>query len=170
MAKLFDERYIEGMSNIRFIADNTFHIEKSAVYLNIGEGIKSVEFIRVINEKLVFVEAETTFPNPDNPSLENNEKFQNEIDDICDKFIHSLNLFSAIEIGIKEEIFAEDFILQKKITIVLILVLRNHKLKWCKKIKPKLISSLPSYLKKIWAPEVYVINHETAKKRNLVLN
>ena len=144
MVKVFDERYIESMSNIRFIANNTFHIEQSAAYSNIGENIKSVEFIRVINVKLLFVEAKTTFPNPVNSSVKNIEKLHEEIDDVCIKFIHSLNLFSAIEIGAKEDMLAKDFILPKKVSLVLVLVLRNHELEWCRKIKPELISALPS--------------------------
>ena len=160
---------IKDRSGMDFIADNTFHIESSSAYLNIGEGVKSVEFIRVMNDKLLFVEAKTTFPNPDNPSAENYERFQAEINDICDKFIHSLNLYSAIEVGVKEEIFTNDFLLPEKVSLIFILVVKNHELSWCRKIKPKFISTLPSYLKKVWEPEVYVINHKTAIKENLAV-
>jgi len=154
-------------SGMDFIAENTFRIEESTTYTNIGEGIKSVEFIRAKGDKLLFVEAKTTFPNPDNPSAENYIRFQEEITDICDKFIHSLNLYASVKIGVNEEAFANDFVPPEMISLVLILVVKNHEPSWCRKIQPKLISALPSYLKKIWKPEVLVMNHETAIKQNL---
>lgn len=160
---------IKNQSGMDFIADNTFHIEKSAIYTNIGEGIKSVEFIRAKEDKLLFVEAKTTLPNPDNPSAENYKRFQEEINDICDKFIHSLNLYASVIIGVNEETFANDFAPPETISLVFMLVVKNHESSWCKKIKSKLISMLPSYLKKIWKPEVYVLNHETAIKQNLTI-
>jgi hypothetical protein len=156
-------------SDMKFISDNTFHIEKSGLYTKLGDGIRSVEFIRVKDEKLLFVEAKTTFPNPENPSLENYEKFQSEINDICDKFIHSLNLYSSIKVGVNEENFADSFVSTEKVFLIFILVVKNHKPEWCRKIEPKIIAALPQYLKKIWEPKVYVINHETAIKRNLTI-
>ena len=103
-------KLIKNQSGMDFIADNAFHIEESEVYSKIGEGIKSVEFIRAVDDKLVFVEAKTTFPNPDNPSVENYKRFQAEISDVCDKFIHSLNLYSSIKAGVNEEVFDDDFV------------------------------------------------------------
>ena len=82
-------------------------IEESAAYASIGGCVKSVEFIRAIDDKLVFVEAKTTFPNPDNPSAGNDERFQAEINYVCDKFIHSLNLYSSIRVGVNEETLAD---------------------------------------------------------------
>ena len=117
----------------------------------------------------MFIEAKTTFPNPNNPSAENLAKFQTGIDDICNKFIHSLNIFASVKVGVAENAFGDDFIMLEKVSLVFILVIKNHELQWCKKIKDKLIATLPSYLKKIWRPTVYVINHETASKRGLTI-
>ena len=158
---------IKDQSGMDFIADNTFYIEASKVYANVGGGIKSVEFIRAKENKLLFVEAKTSFPNPDNPSLGNYTKFQEEINDICDKFIHSLNLYSSLKIGVNKEVFAYDFAPPEAISLVFILVIKNHEPSWCRKIKPKFISALPSYFKQIWKPEVYVINHKSAIQQNL---
>ena len=156
-------------SNMNFIAENIFHIEKSKLYENIGEGIRSVEFVRVKDDKLLFVEAKTTFPNPDNPSVENPAKFELEIEGISEKFIHSLNLFSSIKVGVAENAFPSDFVLPKKVSLVFLLVITKHKIEWCKKIERALTAALPSYLKLIWKPEVYVVNQEIAAKRNLIV-
>jgi hypothetical protein len=47
-------------SGMPFIADNTFRIEESAAYRALGDGIKSVEFVRRKDEALMFIEAKTT--------------------------------------------------------------------------------------------------------------
>jgi len=157
-------------SDMDFIAENTFHIEKSKLYTNLGEGVRSVEFVRVKNDNLLFVEAKTTFPNPDNPSVDNSARFQSEIDDVCDKFIHSLNLFSSVKVGLAEDVFDSSFVLPEKVSLVFILVIKTHEFKWCNKIKGTLMATLPLYLKRIWKPKVYVINQEVAAKLNLVIS
>ena len=154
-------------SGIDFIADNVFHIEKSDLYRKIGEGIKSVEFVRVNGHELLFVEAKTTFANPNTPSAENLVKYQKEIDDICSKFVHSLNLFSSVKVGAAEDEFSNDLILPAKVSLAFILVVKQHELKWCRKIGAALLDALPTYLKTIWKPTVYVLNHETAIKYSL---
>jgi len=58
-------------SKMEFISDNAFRIEKSPLYTNLGEGIKSVEFIRVKEDNLLFVEARSSFPDPNNPDAGN---------------------------------------------------------------------------------------------------
>ena len=157
-------------SGMDFIAENTFHIEKSELYRNLGESVRSVEFVRVKDDKLLFVEAKITFPNPNNPSVENFAKYQAEIDEICDKFIHSLNLFSSVKVGVAKNAFTGDFVLPEKVTLMFILVIKEHELIWCKRIKETLMDALPLYLKRIWDPTVWVINQEVAAKYNLVIS
>ena len=156
-------------SGMSFITDNAFYIEKSPLYTNLGESIRSVEFVRVKNEDLLLVEAKTTFPNPENPSEENLIKFRTGIEDICNKFIHSLNLLSSIEIGLAGDVYGDEFNLPDKVALVFILVIKNHKKEWCKKVNEAFIEALPDYLKKIWKPTVYVINLETAINMNIVM-
>jgi len=108
-------KIIPNQSGMDFIAENTFHIEEAAAYDKLRDDkIRSVEFIRIKNDKLLFIEAKTTFPNPDNPSEENKIKYQAEINEICEKFIHSLNLLLSIEIGVAIEEYPNDFIIPEK--------------------------------------------------------
>ena len=164
MAKIITE------SGMDFIADNTFFIEKATLYLNLGSGVRSVEFVRLMGDKLLFIEARTTFPNPNNPSVENYAKFKSEIEEICEKFIHSLNLYSSVKTGVAEDALPDNFVSPDKVFLSFILVVKNHELKWCKPIREKLKMSLPVYVKKIWKPEVFVINQDTAVERNLVMS
>jgi hypothetical protein len=152
-----------------FVSDNTFHIEKSRLYSSICEDVRTVELVRVIDDKLLFVEAKTTFPNPNNPSKENLERFHKLITEVYEKFLHSLNLLSFIKLGVVEEKLPVDFILPEKVSLMFLFVIKDHKSKWCKRIKQTLIAALPPYPKKIWEPEVFVINHETATKRNITI-
>jgi hypothetical protein len=163
-------KIIPNQSGMDFVADNAFHIEESSLYKKIGDGVRSVELIRIKDNMLVFVEAKTTFPNPDNPSEENFARFQSEIYEVCEKFIHSLNLLSSVEVGVTEEKYPDDFTVPAKISLVFMLVIKNHKFKWCKRIKSKLEAELPRYLKSIWKPMVYVINQDIAVKQGLVVS
>jgi hypothetical protein len=53
-------------SGMQFASDNVFHIEKSPQYAAFGGSVRTVEFIRAMDDKLLFVEAKSSFPNPHN--------------------------------------------------------------------------------------------------------
>ena len=165
MNNIFDERYLEDMSNMRFISDNTYHIEQSKLYQGLEGNVKTVEFIRVKGDKLLLVEAKTTFPNPANSE----ESFSTQIDEICDKFIHSLQLYSSVKVGVNDEVFEEGFVPPEKISLIFILVIKSCESKWCRRVKNTIKNNLPKYINRIWKPVIYVINHEIAVKRELVV-
>jgi hypothetical protein len=157
-------------SGMDFIADNAFHIEKSPLYKNIGGGVKSVEFVRAMkNNKLIFVEAKTAFPNPKNPSEGSLPGFRREVDEICKKFAHSLNLYSSVEVGAAEEKFPKSYAPPSRVSLIFVLVIKNHRLEWCKRIVSKLNEVMPPYIKAIWKPKILVINQEMAEKYNLTV-
>jgi hypothetical protein len=150
-------------SVMEFISENAYHIEKSQAYQHLGASVRTVEFIRRKDSNLLFVEAKTTFPNPENP-----KRFEEEIDIICDKYIHSLNLFSSIKVGITDDVLPDIFSLLERQTLVFILVVRDHQPDWCRFIKNKISENFPPYIKKIWKPEIKVYNMDLAKKYCLV--
>ena len=155
-------------------------IEESSIYSECRrEGIKSVEFVRSKGKKLLFIEAKQSFPNPNNPTPNpdrgnktGSELFQEDIIDICDRFTHSLNLYSAVSIGITEDGFPPEYILSDKVSIEFLLVINGFAGAWCNEIQKALVNRIREliYISKIWKPEVYVINRETAVKRNLVVD
>jgi hypothetical protein len=162
MAKIITE------SGMDFIADNTFHIEKSDIYTKLKDSIKTVEFIRAKENKLLFMEAKSSFPNPNNP--ESSAKFQSEIEDICNKFIHSLNLYASIAIGVNIQPLP-DFQPAIKVSLNFVLVFNNFEQKWCAPVEKALTNQLlkSECIAKIWKPTVLVINHKTAKEQNLIV-
>ena len=165
-------------SQMDFIDDNAFHIEIS---LKKGNGIKSVEFVRSIGDTLFFIEAKSSFPNPNsstpNPDKENktgSELFQEEIDKISDKFIHSLNLYSAIEVGVIEGGFPSEYKppkMTKLVFVVFVLVIKDFEKSRCKTVNNALGNKIRESIcmEKIWKPEVCVINHKTAIKKSFAL-
>jgi hypothetical protein len=153
-------------SGMAFISDDAYPIEKSQAYQYLGTSVRTVEFIRRKDSNLLFVEAKTTFPNPNNP--ENPKRFEEEINRICDNYIHSLNLFSSIKVGVTDDVLPDIFGLREKRILVFVLVVRDHQLAWCRFIKNKIFENLPAYIKKIWKPEIKVYNIDLAKKYCLV--
>jgi hypothetical protein len=151
-------------SGMDFAADNTFHIEKSPLYTQIGSGVRSVEFVRAKDDKLLFVEAKSSFANPNNLDASNYAKFQSAVEEICEKFLHSLNMYASVEMGTAKVSFPDSFQPPTTAKLTFVLVIKDHEHEWCTPISESLVEALPIYLKKIWRPAVYVINYETAKK------
>jgi hypothetical protein len=149
-----------------FIADNAYVIEEVPARLACGVGIRSVEFIRRKNTGLLFIEAKTTFAHPENSP----QPYKSEIGELCEKFVHSLNLLAAVKIGVAADVLPASFTDMDKVSLKFVLVVRNHELKWCKPIEYLIMQALPTYFKKIWKPEIYVINHDTAIKRSLAVD
>ena len=151
-------------SGIDFIKDDAFWIEKSAAYSTL-ENVRSVEFVRVKENKLMFVEAKTTLADPNNPN--SMIKYNAEIADICDKFVHSLNLLSSIALRVKREELPQAFKGETPLDITFVMVIKNHKIEWCRGIPAKIMQMLPMYIRAIWRPVVIVANQESAIKQGI---
>jgi hypothetical protein len=159
-------------SGMDFIADNVFHIEKSQHYTRLGGNVKSVEFVRAKGGKLIFVEAKSSFPKPNDTDNEKSARFREEVVEMCDKFIHSLNLYASIEVGVTDSGFPADFKPADKVSLVFILVINDFKNLWCDPIEKALRNKVrqSQYMANIWKPEIFVINDKTAAKRKLTTN
>ena len=162
-------------SGMSFNADNAFYIEKSPVYIGLGNGVKSVEFIRAKGDKLLFIEAKSSFPKPNNPPNPNKgnktgeQLFREEIADICDKFIHSLNLYSAIDVGVTEYDFPADYKPADKMSLKFVLVINKFDRSWCVDIEKALTNRIRESIcmSKIWKPKIIVINNEIAAEHEI---
>jgi hypothetical protein len=164
---------------MNFIAENTFHIEKSLMYERLGDGVKSVEFVRAKGNKLLFVEAKSSFPNPNNPTPNPAKKkngtgaelFRAEVSDVCDKFTHSLNLYSAIAVGVTEGGFPAGFKSADKVSLVFVMVIKGFEKTWCDEFPKALTIQIRNTvcMSKIWKPEIVVMNDETAIKHKILV-
>jgi hypothetical protein len=166
-------------SGMNFVSDNAYPIEDSQASKNLNKnGIHSVEFIRSNEDKLLFIEAKSSFPNPNNikknPDKGNktgSELFRERIDEICDKFTHSLSLYSAIDMGVINEDTPSDFKVSDSVSLVFILVINGFEQSWCTPIEKAIINQLNNSvcMANIWKPTVRVINHETAQRRKIIV-
>lgn len=152
-----------------FEEDKIFIIEKSKLHNKIGNGIKVVEFIFLRNKnELNFIEAKSSSPRP---TKLNNIRFNEFINEISDKFIHSFNLFySAILKRNKDygEINNNFFELDNsQIKLKFIIVIKDHDIEWLLPISDALKKKL-SYHNTIWKSEVIVMNDQIANRYNLV--
>ena len=152
-----------------FEEDKIFQIEKSKLYNKTGNRIKVVEFVLLRNEnELNFIEAKSSSPRPTSNNI---IRFNEFIDEISDKFIHSFNLFySAILKRNKDygEINNNFFELDSsKIKLKFILVINGHELEWLLPISDAIKKKL-SYQNSIWKSEVIVMNDKLAGKYNLL--
>lgn len=146
-----------------------FEIERSKMHNKIGNGIKVVEFVLLRNEnELNFIEAKSSSPRP---TKQNAIRFNEFIEEISDKFIHSFNLFySAILKRNKHygEINNNFFELDNsQIKLKFILVIKGHEIEWLLPVSDALKKKL-SYQNTIWKSEVIVMNDKIANKYNLV--
>jgi hypothetical protein len=157
-------------SGMDFITTNTYHIEQSPLYQDIKAfGIGSVEFVREKDGELLFVEAKTSFPNPDSMRPGNDEIFRKAICAICHKFEHSLNLYSYVMSGIAYDELPSDFAPTKGIPLVFVLIICGHEKDWCIPVQKALTNAFPQYLKKLCNPEMRVMNSQTATELQLTV-
>lgn len=115
-----------------FEEDKVFEIEKSKLHGKAGNGIKTVEFLLLRNEnELNFVEAKSSSPRP---TKQNTIRFNEFIDEISDKFIHSFNLFYSAILG-RNKVYGElnnNFfeLDNSRIKFKFILVIKGHDIEW----------------------------------------
>jgi hypothetical protein len=152
-----------------FEEDKIFNIEKSKLHNKLKNGIKVVEFVLLRNEnELNFIEAKSSSPRP---TKQNVIRFNEFIDEISDKFIHSFNLFySAVLKRNKDygEINNNFFELDNsKIKLKFILIIKGHEIEWLLPISDALKKKL-AYQNIIWKSEVIVMNDDIANKYKLV--
>lgn len=152
-----------------FEEDKVFKIENSKIHNKIGNGIKVVEFVLLKNDnELNFIEAKSSSPRPTKYNI---IRFNEFIDEISDKFIHSFNLFYSTILRrnkdygeVNNNFFELD---NSKIKLKFILVIKGHEIEWLLPISDALKKKL-SYQNTIWKSEVVVMNDKIANKYNLV--
>ncbi len=158
-----------GMAFGPFQEENVFYVEKSELYKKLGSKVKIGEFILKRGNKLLFVEAKSTAPNPNSDT---GEDFYEYIDDISKKLRNSLELFLSAnhEIQIdknQEAVKLIEFDKFNKMALQFILVIRKHDKEWLQPVR----DALDSYLiaqRKIWNIKIVVLNPELAKKYKLI--
>ena len=159
-----------------FQEENLFHIEKSKIYKDLGDGIKTVEFIlRYDKKSIVFLEAKKSCPNAAN-RYENggkSEKFEEYYTSIAEKFVASLQIYvaailnrypDASDVGVQ----LQNMTNMKEIQLKFVLVVKNAEdITWLAgplaELKARLLQ-----IRKIWNVEIAVLNEELARQHGLL--
>lgn len=148
-----------------FDEKNVFYIEQSELYKNLGENVKIAEFIFRKADKLVFVEAKSSAPNPKGDTPEN---FHTYINKITQKLNNSFALLLSAKLNIAKdsEKEVEHFIKLEELSTMKMtfrLVIKKAKKEELRPIQDALQKEL-LVQSKIWGIEVKVINEEIAKQ------
>ena len=155
--------------------DSLFHLEQSKLYASLGKGLKTTEFILQVDSKIIFVEAKTNAPNPENKdcSLKNRENYETFFKEVPDKFIDSLGIYTAAllnrfsdlsEIGLSLQ---EPNLSTKKMIFALVITNPDAQIDWLPPIRAVLEDRLRRWMK-IWDINVVVCNQTLAKKYGLI--
>lgn len=154
-----------------------FHIEKSRIYKDLGEGIKTVEFIlRYGGNSVIFLEAKKKCPNAANryESEEKEQKFEEYYSSVTEKFIDSLQIYLASVLNKYEESSEVGAELRnvkslRNIELKFILVVKEAEdIAWLAGPLAELRTRLFRY-RKIWGIKVMVLNEALAKDYKLVV-
>lgn len=145
--------------------EQLFQIEHSDIHRKAGGGIKTVEFIYLTtDENVLFIEAKKSCPNSanKNDSEDKQKKYEEYYSDITDKFVDSINMFSATVLGFngQSDSVGEKFIQKRTYTgnkIKFVLVIADAKESWLGGPRAELESRLLRY-RKIWKADVLVLN------------
>ena len=157
-----------GMYFGTYAEENLFHMEKSTIYKSLGKGVSTIEFILSRRQKdILFIEAKSSSPKP-NVQID----FDVFIDEIHDKFAHSIEVFFSLILGRKKDVekeLSETFRLinQAKADIKLILVINGHKVEWLPPIEKALHIRLKRQIR-TWRLKLTVLNNEMACEYGLL--
>lgn len=127
-----------GMKFGNYKPEHIFIIENSRLHKSVGTGVKSVEFVLLReSDKIFYVEAKSSSPKSETSW----ERYQEFLDEITEKFVHSFDMLCAWRCGRLDDGGEISDDLRKK--------LRYHD--------------------SIWRSTVIVMNDEIAKKYHLII-
>lgn len=158
-----------GMRFGDYRPEQVFRIENSQMHSHVGTGVRSVEFILLRStNKLLFVEAKSSSPKAESGW----ERYQEFLNEITEKFVHSFNMFCAWYLGRLED-EGEIGTDLKTVTcnnakFIFILVIKGHKKEWLLPLQEELNQKL-LYHCSVWKSRVIVMNDDIAKKYHLII-
>jgi hypothetical protein len=163
-------KFTESGMTFEFNDELCFQIEKNKVYQAIqAEGIKVAECLLLRKNQLWIIEAKKT-----SPQQTTQPHFDEYIEEIKTKFIHSLTLFNSIYIQRynNDELPTQFKQLNlSQIEPVFVLIIKNHQQNWLQPLKDELHRQLKLTaklwnLKGVW---IRLMNEKLAQEAGLIL-
>lgn len=165
-------------SGMFFLTDesNSYYLETSPTYDKIKEkGIKICEYIELKDDKIVFVEAKTSAPNPQSEVADAKAIFEEYINSICTKFVNAATMLMTgvckRRIDIANEIpEAYTMLKLQKWEYRCLLVIKNHEKEWLPPVQDALSREFSR--SPFWSIcsnfSVMVINEDIARKLSII--
>lgn len=168
--------FFESGMNFSFPDENAFHIELCPTYKSMYSGTKVCECIvkHPIKNKLYFIEAKSSFPNP---SKNNGLSFNENVNKIIQKFIDSLTLYFGILLNRPFKIqtplpnnLSLSYFTSLQYSITPILIISDFEESWLPPVKDALNNSLrkQSFIKYIVVEDILVLNMKMAEELKFV--
>ena len=161
----------ESFMKFSFLDDDIFRIEEDELVQS-TDGIKACECVVLISENVALIEAKSSAPR-----IDNEEKFQQFISDIRQKFADSLQLFSDIKNKNRGEGAFQRLPINLQNTQVLTdaykiyLIIHGHRLDWLLGLIDALRVALQEEVKKwnLRDSNIKVYNEQTALENHLIV-
>ena len=156
----------ESHMTFSFPDDDVYRIEKSALLSKVH--LKATECVAWKNGKVVFVEAKSS-----SPRKQNADRFEEYINDIADKFVHSLTFYNAVRLRHPHEPLPLNIrkVDLQKAHYSFILVIHGHQMAWLPPLMDALKGKMRDVLR-LWSisdADVKVVNDETALASHLIV-
>ena len=143
------------------------------------DSVKIAEFIAFYddeNQVCEVIEAKSSSPNPENNEGNNKQRFNDFIDEICQKFINSFNLFLANRL---ERHSNDDYMEMPELFrntnfstlgFKFVLIIKNHRITWLQHISDELKQKMKSFIKtwNIHDRNIKVINDNIAHEQGYI--
>lgn len=161
---------VESNMLLPFDDQNAYRIEQANLVQEKG-GIKVCEYFALIDGRMLLIEAKSSSPRPNNKI-----KFDEFIDEISQKFIDTLLLFNALNIGRHGNDEKNNLptniqnVSLADVRYAMYLIVHGNEIEWMGPILTALKLKLKHCLKSwnIQDINVYAINHEIAKEKGLI--
>lgn len=149
-------------------------IEKSEQYTRkLGnQGVRCCEFVLLRSNRLMFIEAKRSHPDPvsDATTAEKKEQYHKDVKAIAEKMRHSLELYASILLGKHSQEGLSDKMKDiKDLEMRLILVIKHADKEWIVKLQEVFREELRAEMR-IWKiQDFFVLNEELARKKYLII-
>lgn len=154
--------------------EQVFQIEKSEQYTKKlrQQNVRCCEFILLRSNKLYFIEAKASYPNPQNAKSSDEKKAQylKDIQEITEKMRHSLNLYANILLNRYSQEGVSDVMKNvENLEIRLILIIKNAKETWLAPLQDVFRKELKVEMR-IWKiTDFFILNEEMARKKHFIV-
>lgn len=158
----------------KYKEEQVFQIEKSEQYTKKlrQRGVRCCEFVLLRANKLCFIEAKESYPDPITgcSSDERKEQYHKDVREIAEKMQHSLELYANILLKrYSQEGVPELMRNVEKLEMRLILVIKNADASWIVPLHDVFRKELRAEMQ-IWKiPDFIILNEEQARKKHLIV-